>query len=260
MRPPHWKITPEVPLPRLRTITQLWRLAAVLGGLGVAALAVDMPVARWIAHGDVPSFVEKLCGLSETFAHAVGILIIAVLIAVLDPAHRVVIPRVITAALGSGLLANVFKLVVARVRPHHFDLQADALDSFAGWFPLLGNSSWEQGFPSSHAAVAAGLAIALACLYPRGRWLFPILAGLAAMQRVLAEAHFLSDVFWGLAVGCIFAPLCVYGGRISKMFDKLEQRLPAGAFPRATVSARIHAAQPAAHAVAPHSDDVERAA
>lgn len=260
MRPPHWKITPEVPLPRLRTITQLWRLAAVLAGLGVAALAVDMPLARWIAQGDVPSLVEKLCGLSETFAHGVGILMIGVFIAVLDPAHRVVVPRVMTAALGAGLLANLFKLLVARVRPHHFDLQADALDSFAGWFPLLGNTSWEQGFPSSHAAAAAGLAIALACLYPRGRWLFPIMAGLAAMQRVLVEAHFASDVFWGLSVGCIFAPLCVYGGRISKAFDKLEQRLAGGAALRPTLSARIDSAQSSAHAASPHPDDVERAA
>ncbi len=61
MRPPHWKITPEVPLPRLRTITQLWQLAAVFGGLGVAALAVDLPLARWVAEGNCPDFVEKLC-------------------------------------------------------------------------------------------------------------------------------------------------------------------------------------------------------
>jgi membrane-associated phospholipid phosphatase len=256
MRPPHWKLTPEVPLPRLRTITQLWRLAAVLAGLGVAALAVDLPLARFVANGDVPSFLEKLCGLSETFAHGVGILMIAAFIAVLDPAHRVAIPRIATAALGSGLLANVFKLLVARTRPHHFDLQSDALDSFAGWFPMLGNSSWQQGFPSSHAAAAAGLAIALACLYPRGRGMFPIVAALAAMQRVLAEAHFLSDVLWGLSIGCIFAPLCIYGGKLSKAFDDLEQRLAsrgAGVFtsPGATPAA-VRAALPA--------DGVERAA
>ncbi len=260
MRPPHWKITPEVPLPRLRTITQLWRLAAVLGGAGVAALAIDMPLARWIAQGHAPSLLEKLCGLSETFAHGVGILLIAVFVAVLDPAHRIVVPRVMAAALGAGLLANIFKLLVARVRPHHFDLHADALESFAGWFPMLRNTSWEQGFPSSHAAAAAGLAIALACLYPRGRWLFPIMAGLAAMQRVLVEAHFLSDVFWGLSVGCIFAPLCVYGGRISKAFDKLEQRLATAQMPRPTFSAPARHAQSGAHAAAPHADDVERAA
>ncbi len=189
-----------------------------------------------------------------------GIAVIAVFIAVLDPLHRHVLPRVLAAALGSGILANVFKLLIARTRPHHFDLRTDALDSFAGWFPLLGNTSWDQGFPSSHTAAAAGLAIALACRYPRGRWLFPAVAVLAGVQRVLAEAHFLSDVFWGAAVGCIFAPLCVYGGRMSMAFDRLE---------RNWVARRPLAAQPpaphmlsdaGAHSATGQSADVERAA
>jgi membrane-associated phospholipid phosphatase len=235
------------PLPRLRTVTQLWTLAAVLAGLGVAALAVDVPLASWVEDGRTPSFIEKLCGLGEVFGHAVGVLMILVVIGVLDPWHRAAIPRIAAASLGSGLVANVLKLLVARTRPHHFDLQGDALDSFGGWFPLLQNTSWEQGFPSSHMATAAGLAVALACLYPRGRWLFPGLAALAGMQRVLAEAHFASDVFWGAAVGCIFAPLCLYGSRLSRTFDVLEQHwMPLSA---ATLSARSHyAAASASHA------------
>ncbi len=93
------------------------------------------------------------------------------------------------------------------------------------WFPLLGNGSSEQSFPSSHTATAAGLAIVLAYFYPRGRWFFPALAALAGFQRVTEQSHFLSDVFWGAAVGCIFAPLCVYGSRIARRFDVLEARL-----------------------------------
>jgi len=227
MRPPHWRVEPEIPLPRLRTISSLWTCAAVLGGAGVAAMAVDVPLAAWADRGSCPSVIEKLCDLSEMFAHGLGVAMILVLVAVLDPPRRFALPRIAAASLGSGVLADLFKLFVARVRPHHFDLQADALDSFAGWFPLLGNRSWEQGFPSSHAATAAGLAIALAWLYPRGRWLFPALAALAGFQRVLSESHFLSDVFWGSAVGCIFAPLCIYGGRLARAFDRLEERLMA---------------------------------
>ena len=37
--------------------------------------------------------------------------------------------------------------------------------------------------------------------------------GWPACSACSAEAHFASDVFWGAAVGCIFAPLCVYGSR-----------------------------------------------
>lgn len=222
---PHWPRNPRVPLPRLRSVWQLWTTAAVLGAAGVASLAVDLPVARWVQRGACPDWLEKLATLGETFGHGLGIVLIVLIIAVLDPGHRAAIPRILAASLGAGLAANVLKLLVARVRPHHFDLGGDALDSFAGWLPVLSNASWQQGFPSSHMATAAGLAIVLSSFYPRGRWLFPGLAALAGMQRVLELAHFPSDVLWGAAVGCIFAPLCVYGGSISQAFDALERGL-----------------------------------
>ena len=156
----------EIPLPRLRTISHLWSCAALLGSLGVAALALDMPVAAWVNSQRCPAAIQKLCSLSELFSHGLGVCAIVVLIAVLDPWHRYAIPRILGAALGSGLLANGLKLLVARTRPHHFDSQSPALDSFTDWLPMLGNASWEQSFPSSHAATAAGLAIVLACFYP----------------------------------------------------------------------------------------------
>ncbi len=214
----------EIPLPRLRTISHLWTCAAVLAGIGVAALAIDVPLARWVRAGYCPGFLQKVGGLSEMFSHALGIVMIVVGIAVLDPWHRYVIPRILAAALGAGLVANVFKLLVARMRPGHvdFDVVDRGIDTFGGWLPLAGNPSWQQGFPSSHMATAAGLAIVLAAFYPRGRWLFPACAALAGLQRVLHQSHFMSDVFWGAAVGCIFAPLCVYGSRLSQTFDRLE--------------------------------------
>jgi membrane-associated phospholipid phosphatase len=96
-------------------------------------------------------------------------------------------------------------------------------------------------------ATAAGLAIVLAQLYPRGRWLFPVIAGLAGAQRVLENAHFVSDVFWGAAVGCIFAPLCVYGSRLSLAFDGLEERLVARRVARLSLDARRPRASRAKH-------------
>ena len=212
----------EIPLPRLRTISHLWTCAAVLAGVGVAAMAIDVPLATWVQLGKCPHIIEKLCTLSETFGHGLGVLIIVITIGVLDPWHRYAIPRILTAALGAGLLANVFKLLVGRTRPLHFDLREPGLDSFSEWFPLLGNSAWDQSFPSSHTAVAAGLAIVLAYYYPRGRWLFPAFAAVAGFERIVDQYHFASDIFWGAAVGCIFAPLAVYGSVLSRTFDRLE--------------------------------------
>jgi membrane-associated phospholipid phosphatase len=228
----------EIPLPRLRTICHLWTCAAVLAGLGVAALALDVPLAAWVKNGDCPDAIAKLCSLGEVFGHGLGVAAIVAIIAVVDPWHRYAIPRILAASLGSGLLADLFKLLLARTRPYHFDLHGRGLDTFSNWFPLLGNASWDQSFPSAHMATAAGLAIVLACFYPRGRWLFPALAVLVGLQRVLEESHFLSDTFWGAAVGCIFAPLCVYGSRLSRGFDRLEAWLLARSGAMAGVRAR----------------------
>lgn len=211
---------------RRRAMFRAWQCAATLILLGALALTVDVPIASWVREGRCPGVINKLCGLSETFSHAVGVALIVSVIAVLDPRRRAAIPRIIAAALGSGLVANAFKLMLARVRPHHFDFDAadSSLDAFGSWFPLWTRPSWEQGFPSSHAATAAGLAIVLTRYYPRGRWLFPVLAALAGLQRVVDKSHFLSDVLWGAAVGCLFAPLCVYGGRLARRFDRFEAR------------------------------------
>ena len=73
-------------------------------------------------------------GLSELFSHGLGVLLIAVAIWVLDPWHRYALPRIMAAALGSGLLANGFKLLLARTRPHHFDLTGHSLETFLRGF------------------------------------------------------------------------------------------------------------------------------
>src|SRR5262245_23422678 len=97
-----WYVDEAIPLPRLRTISHLWACAAVLASLGVAALAVDIPLARWIHDGKCPNFIQQLCALSEVFGHGIGVALILVCIAVLDPWHRYALPRILTAALGSG--------------------------------------------------------------------------------------------------------------------------------------------------------------
>jgi membrane-associated phospholipid phosphatase len=200
---------------------------------GCAALAIDVPLATLLAEWQVWG-LEPLCRLAEVFGHGVGVAMIALSIAVLDPASRGALPRVLIAAYGSGLLANTLKLLVARSRPQHFTFDGPVGETFVGWLPLLGDSTL-QSFPSAHVATATGFAVGLAWLYPRGRILFPALAGLVAMQRVFGEAHFLSDVLWGAAVGSLFASLCLGRGWLARLCDRLElsaSRLILGRFLR----------------------------
>jgi membrane-associated phospholipid phosphatase len=45
------------------------------------------------------------------------------------------------------------------------------------------------------------------------------------MQRMVGGYHYLSDTFWGAAVGWVCAGACLPGGWFSPVFDRLEARL-----------------------------------
>lgn len=200
-----------------------WALVLALVAAGAAALAVDVPLARWLLQEPLPRELRKLFDLAEVFSYGTGVVLLLVAVAVLDPRRRRTVPRVAAAALGAGLAANALKLLVARTRPRGFDFDAGILASFTDWLPGGWQPSSQQAFPSSHAATAAGLALALAWLYPRGRWLFAAFAALACGQRLVAGAHFASDVLWGSAVGVTVASFFV-AGRGARWFARWEHR------------------------------------
>lgn len=121
------------------------------------------------------------------------------------------------AALAGGL-AELAKLVIGRERPiRDFVLQNDGhyvwKDGPLG--PLFAGF-WDPsnlGLPSSHAAVAFGGAALLGVLDPRLRPAALILATACGLTRVLAGAHFPSDVVLGAALGVLSAALIARLGR-----------------------------------------------
>ena len=205
---------------------KVW-LPLVLAIVGWTVLPLDLRVARWCLERNVPDPLSKWFSLSEVFAHGLGVVAILASIAVLDPVRRIALPRLVIASLGAGLAANACKLVLARVRPHSFSFHGDVADTFSHWFPWAGAGSDLQGFPSAHMATAAGLAMSLAWLYPRGGLLFLMLAVSAGGQRVVSGDHFLSDVIWGAAVGAFCAIGFLNGGLLAPWFNRLERRLSA---------------------------------
>jgi membrane-associated phospholipid phosphatase len=202
---------------------KVW-LPLVLLLAGWAALSIDLRIARWCLERNFPDPLSKWFSLSEVFAHGLGVVAILASIAILDPVRRIALPRLIIASLGAGMAANACKLVLARVRPHSFSFHGDVADTFSHWFPWASAGSELQGFPSAHMATAAGLAMGLAWLYPRGRLLFVLLAVSAGGQRVVSGDHFLSDVIWGAAVGAFCAIGLLDGGVLASWFNRLERR------------------------------------
>ena len=201
---------------------------ALLALLGVAAMTVDMPLAHWIKGKHYPNDAKKLFDLAEVFGHGFGAVFILFSVWVLAPQARARLPRVMCAGLGAGITGTVCKLFIARQRPFRVvSFEIGSLETFGNWFPLFSNISAWQSFPSGHSAMAAGLAVGLTSLFPRGKWLFVGLTVLVLLQRMFSTYHFLSDTLWGAAIGWLVASIIMSDRWLTRPFQRLEQRLSA---------------------------------
>ena len=206
----------EPPAPECRpwTAGQLWVAAAALCALAAAAVFVDLPLANSIHEHGLPEPLRRPVRLAEMFGWGGSVALLIFTAAILDRRGWRIVPRLALGALGAGLLADGVKFLIARLRPAAADLTGNVQDTFVAWLPLVTGHSMGrpyghalQSFPSAHAATAAGLAVGLAALYPRGRWLFVAFAVLACVQRIDAQAHFASDVLAGAALACLVGAL-----------------------------------------------------
>ena len=100
------------------------------------------------------------------------------------------------------LLTTVLKDATGRVRPAAIPSNGNFSDT---WFSSSGSLVRGRGcFPSGHAVAAFSLATVVARRYGNHRWIPYTVYGLAAVvgfSRLTLNAHFLSDVFMGGALG-----------------------------------------------------------
>lgn len=121
----------------------------------------------------------------------------------------------LVAPIAGGATAEVLKMLVRRLRP-------DAETFGYVWRPFSEQllSTKGLGMPSSHTMVAFAGAAALARVFPRGWWLWYVLAAGCAATRVLSLGHFLSDAvaagFLGYAVGVVVARAGGFGRAVGK--------------------------------------------
>lgn len=105
------------------------------------------------------------------------------------------------AILGSGTVTLATKLVTDRQRPREGNGQGDFwTNAPQGW-------TWDSSFPSGHATASMALARVVAGEYPHWYVMVPAygFAETVSICRVLARAHFPSDVIVGQAVGFLSA-------------------------------------------------------
>jgi membrane-associated phospholipid phosphatase len=108
------------------------------------------------------------------------------------------------AALG-GIFAEALKPVVGQVRPH-------LVEGAHRYWRVEGVEGLSYGMASSHAAVAFGAAWGIVFLYGRAGWIVLGLAAACALERMMAGAHFATDVYVGAVLGYAGARLVRAGG------------------------------------------------
>lgn len=194
-------------------------LAIILALLGCISLLVDVPLAAWMADHPPHKEITRILNLAEIGGHGTGaamILLAALGCSTLNwhrQAERRLAWRLIGGTFLGGLMVDVLKLLITRVRPEVARLEdaRSVLDTFGRQLLEAGDHGrWAlMSFPSGHAAVATGLAASLCWFYPRSRPAFVSLAILASLQRISTSSHYLSDVCFGAALGLAGALLCM---------------------------------------------------
>jgi undecaprenyl-diphosphatase len=97
----------------------------------------------------------------------------------------------------SGIITDIIKPILGRARPVEW-----ARDQFYGFQPFTFQAAM-NGMPSGHTATAAALAATLIILFPRGRIFWIALGFFFALSRIMVNAHYVADVFAGIAVGIL---------------------------------------------------------
>lgn len=104
---------------------------------------------------------------------------------------------VLLSLLVSGLLLNVVKTIIGRLRPRFFI--AEGLYGFQPFNFDFGMNT----FPSGHSQTIWAAMVSLSFLFPRVRVPFLLCAVLVASSRVFVSAHFVSDVLMGSYLGIL---------------------------------------------------------
>lgn len=175
--------------------------------LAVAIAGVTIVVAHWLdpwAYRTLvaPSVGEKdwgrllrILGFAPTWLAIAGLFWLESRQSARSTELRATAGAVVVAVIVGGLLSELAKLLIRRERPN---LSAGVYQFRS--FGLEPFDTSQLGMPSGHAMVAFSGAGALSRRYPRTAPLLLALAAGCGLTRVLAHAHFLSDVVAG-AVG-----------------------------------------------------------
>lgn len=183
---------------------KLWAilLALLWAVLFTTAVFLDTCVADWVRHNplyDRNDWFIKLLKLPGNFRFTLGVCVLLVIF------HRrswkAALPLFISGPLvGVGYL--LLKWAVGRKRPVKIAAPF-GFHPFANGLAGLIHAESGLSFPSGHASLAFASATCLAAILPRWGAAFFLIACMVAAERVLENAHYLSDIVAGAGLGML---------------------------------------------------------
>jgi membrane-associated phospholipid phosphatase len=186
----------------------------------------DRAISHFLSHdigralgGDIRREIEAW----QQFGGIVSIVVVAVLIATLDPRNIRKLADLAAATISTALVVTFFKILFGRPRPKYDD--PDAFSWLFGSYPVLRNGEptlmhslsaglrselWSM--PSSHTSAGAALAVCISTFYPVLRPLCLVLIVIVMIGRTTVgdpPAHWPSDVIAGGCLGWLISATVV---------------------------------------------------
>ena len=178
---------------------------------------LDEVICRRLTIEGMQGDFRKMFSLFELFGHGTGVVVTCLLVAYLDADGKSKAQRLFLVCLGTGLATISLKPFFVRMRPsvylEAFNAGHTATTGISLATPVNHSPALDHGFfhdaihsfPSGHAAMAFAMAFCLAQFYPRGRWVFTGIAVMVGAQRIVGQAHYISDAVAGACVGVAMA-------------------------------------------------------
>ncbi len=206
---------------------RLWAWPALFIALALVVYPIDRSIAAMLRQMRPGGDIARELNAWQQFGALGSIVFTAIVIWLLDPAHRARLLDLVAGWLAMGLTCVLVKMTLGRPRPRYDDPSHFA--GPLGLYPIdTGGHKvmrsplafWERGvadlwsMPSSHTAAAATLALFLAALYPRLRVVGICMVVLVAYARIALSdhgSHWPSDVLAGAALGLIIGGAAVRG-------------------------------------------------
>ena len=211
---------PPRPLFARRVALVAWLITAAAF---VGALALDRPIAEYLTPTPIVNKHDPWVWWVKRPGDFRFTVLLAAVVTLLHHRRFRAGGFILLCGLTAGLFYTVFRWGVGRYRPV-FRLEPFDFNPFVNGIHGL---FYEQNlsFPSGHACLTFATASALGILIPRWRFAFFSPAAAVAAERLLENAHYLSDVIFGSALGVLSAHAALWVGQ--KVFGPGDDTRPA---------------------------------